>query len=101
MILFGSYARGDWVADPIGGYYSDYDILVVVNHDELADTTAYWTGAEDHLLREFEIAQRIRTPVNLIVQSVRRERQAEARASILRRHRAGRHRAVRGTRSSL
>ncbi len=70
VILFGSYARGDWVADPIGGYYSDYDILVVVNHDELADTTAYWTGAEDHLLREFEIAQRIRTPVNLIVHSL-------------------------------
>lgn len=70
VILFGSYARGDWVADPVGGYYSDYDILVVVNHDELADTTSYWTGAEDHLLREFEIAQRIRTPVNLIVHSL-------------------------------
>lgn len=70
VILFGSYARGDWVSDPIGGYYSDHDILVVVNHDELADTTAYWTGAEDHLLREFEIAQRIRTPVNLIVHSL-------------------------------
>lgn len=70
IILFGSYARGDWVADSVGGYFSDYDILVVVNHDELADMTEYWAGAEDHLLREFEIAQRIRTPVNLIVHSL-------------------------------
>lgn len=70
IILFGSYARGDWVADAVGGYFSDYDILVVVNHDELADMTEYWAGAEDHLLREFEIAQRIRTPVNLIVHSL-------------------------------
>ncbi len=69
VILFGSYARGDWVVDP-GNYMSDYDILVVVNHDELADMTDYWRGAEDHLLRELEIAQRIRTPVNLIVHSL-------------------------------
>lgn len=70
IILFGSYARGDWVADSVGGYFSDYDILVVVNHDELADMTEYWAGAEDHLLREFEIARRIKTPVNLIVHSL-------------------------------
>jgi uncharacterized protein len=29
IILFGSIARGDWVSDPIGGYASDYDLLVV------------------------------------------------------------------------
>jgi predicted nucleotidyltransferase len=23
VILFGSYARGDWVDDPVGGYVSD------------------------------------------------------------------------------
>lgn len=23
IILFGSYARGDWVEDPVGRYYSD------------------------------------------------------------------------------
>jgi predicted nucleotidyltransferase len=70
VVLFGSYARGDWVADPDGNYFSDYDILVVVNHNELADMADYWRGAEDHLLRELEIAQRIRTPVNLIVHSL-------------------------------
>jgi predicted nucleotidyltransferase len=31
VILYGSYARGDWVDDPVGGYQSDYDILVVVS----------------------------------------------------------------------
>lgn len=31
VILYGSYARGDWVDDPVGGYKSDYDLLVVVN----------------------------------------------------------------------
>ncbi len=35
VLLFGSYARGDWVDDPVGGYKSDYDLLVVVNADEL------------------------------------------------------------------
>ena len=25
IILFGSYARGDWVDDPVGRYHSDYD----------------------------------------------------------------------------
>ncbi|WP_318245977.1 nucleotidyltransferase domain-containing protein [Sphingomonas sp. R647] len=25
VILYGSYARTDWVEDPVGGYYSDYD----------------------------------------------------------------------------
>jgi hypothetical protein len=37
VILYGSYARGDWVDDPIGGYQSDYDILVVVNDERLTD----------------------------------------------------------------
>lgn len=35
IILYGSYARGDWVDDPVGGYHSDYDILVVVNNERL------------------------------------------------------------------
>src|SRR5690349_13931069 len=39
IILFGSYARGDWVEDPIGRYFSDYDLLVVVDREELTDVT--------------------------------------------------------------
>jgi predicted nucleotidyltransferase/HEPN domain-containing protein len=69
VILFGSYARGDWVEDPMGGYFSDYDILVVVNHDELADFE-YWTAADDHLVREVTIAKRLSAPANFIVHSL-------------------------------
>lgn len=70
VVLFGSYARGDWVADPVGGYFSDYDLLVVVNHDELADTMEYWRGADDRLLQEQTITGRLRTPANFIVHSL-------------------------------
>jgi predicted nucleotidyltransferase len=30
LVLYGSYARGDWVDNQIGGYRSDYEIPVVV-----------------------------------------------------------------------
>jgi len=70
IILFGSYARGDWVEDPKGGYFSDFDLLVVVNHEELTETLEYWAKAEDHLLREQAVTKRIATPVNFIVHSL-------------------------------
>ncbi|MFC0104422.1 HEPN domain-containing protein [Sphingopyxis terrae] len=70
VILYGSYARGDWVADPKGGYYSDYDILVVVNDDRLTDPIDYWYKAEDHFLREYAITKRLSAPVGLIVHSL-------------------------------
>ena len=70
IILFGSYARGDWVSDPKGGYFSDYDLLVVVNHDELTDVVEYWAKAEDHLIRELNVSHRIATPVGFIVHSL-------------------------------
>jgi predicted nucleotidyltransferase/HEPN domain-containing protein len=69
IILFGSYARGDWVADPVGGYFSDYDLLVVVNNDELSDVVEYWSMADDHLTRETMLTGQIGTPVNFIVHS--------------------------------
>ena len=67
IILFGSYARGDWVDDPKGGYKSDYDLLVVVNHEELADLSEYWGKADDHLLRAYQIAHELTAPANFIV----------------------------------
>jgi predicted nucleotidyltransferase/HEPN domain-containing protein len=70
IVLFGSYARGDHVNDPVGGYFSDFDILVAVNHEELADTTEYWRTAEERLLRELEAGGQVRTSVNLIVHSM-------------------------------
>jgi predicted nucleotidyltransferase/HEPN domain-containing protein len=71
VILYGSYARGDWVADPVGGYFSDYDLLVVVNDDRLTDTLDYWAKAGDHLLRDYSIAKRLSAPANFIVHSLK------------------------------
>lgn len=71
VILYGSYARGDWVADPVGGYFSDYDLLVVVSDDRLTDTLDYWAKADDHLRREYGIAKRLSAPVNFIVHSLK------------------------------
>ncbi|MBB4837003.1 putative nucleotidyltransferase/HEPN domain-containing protein [Sphingomonas kyeonggiensis] len=70
LVLFGSYARGDWVDDPIGGYHSDYDILVVVNDERLTDITEYWGAADDRLMREVTIAQTLSAPVNFIVHTL-------------------------------
>jgi hypothetical protein len=47
-----------------------YDLLVVVNHDELADVTEYWAQADDHLLREQTVTGRIRTPINFFIHSL-------------------------------
>ncbi|WP_293682857.1 HEPN domain-containing protein [uncultured Phenylobacterium sp.] len=70
VILFGSYARGDWVDDPVGGYKSDYDLLVVVNHDDFADVTDYWMDAEAHLEQAFDIAHTLTAPAHFIVHSL-------------------------------
>ncbi|MBW8911592.1 MAG: nucleotidyltransferase domain-containing protein, partial [Sphingomonas sp.] len=70
VILYGSYARGDWVEDPVGGYYSDYDILVVVNDKRLTDPVEYWAKADDHFVREVTISKRIGAPVTFIVHSL-------------------------------
>ncbi len=70
LVLYGSYARGDWVTDPIGGYQSDYDILVVVNDERLTDFVDYWSPAEDRLMRDLTINKAVSAPVNLIVHSL-------------------------------
>jgi predicted nucleotidyltransferase/HEPN domain-containing protein len=70
IILFGSYARGDWVDDPKGGYKSDYDLLVVVNHEELTDLAEYWGKADDHLLRAYQIAHELTAPANFVVHAL-------------------------------
>jgi HEPN domain-containing protein len=70
IILFGSYARGDWVEDPKGRYFSDYDILVVVNNDDLADLEEFWSGPDQIFLREYASGERLRTQPNFIVHSL-------------------------------
>jgi predicted nucleotidyltransferase len=70
IVLFGSYARGNWVNDPVGGYISDYDLLVIVNHEKLTDTIDYWAKADDHLLREYAVTHRLTAPANFIVHTL-------------------------------
>lgn len=67
VILYGSYARGDWVDDPVGGYKSDYDILVIVNDAKLTDPVEYWSRADDRLMRGAAISGALSAPVNFIV----------------------------------
>jgi len=69
IILYGSYARGDWVEDPVGRYFSDYDLLVVVADEKHADVLEFWGTAERRLLAELASGERLRTPVNFIVHS--------------------------------
>ena len=69
IILFGSYARGDWVHDPVGRYFSDFDLLVVVDHEDLADLE-FWEAANERLLAEISLGSQMRTPVTFIVHSL-------------------------------
>lgn len=69
IVLYGSYARGDWVEDPVGRYFSDYDLLVVVADEVHTDVLEYWEGAEKKLLAELSAGERLRTPVSFIVHS--------------------------------
>jgi predicted nucleotidyltransferase/HEPN domain-containing protein len=67
IILFGSYARGDWVEDPKGRYFSDYDLLVVVNHEDLTDLEEFWFKPDEVFLREYASGERLRTQPSFIV----------------------------------
>jgi len=66
IVLFGSYARGDWVDDKVSGYQSDFDLLIVVNDKRLTDVAEFWHAAEDKLIADPTIAR----PVNFIVHSL-------------------------------
>jgi predicted nucleotidyltransferase/HEPN domain-containing protein len=72
IALYGSYARGDWVDEPhtAKGYQSDFDLLIIVNQQELTDRATYWYKAEDRLNRERAITKTLQTPVNFIVHTL-------------------------------
>lgn len=69
IVLFGSYARGDWVEDPVGRYFSDYDLLVIVDREELTDVPEFWAKTEERLLQDLAVGAVLRTPVSLIYHS--------------------------------
>ena len=88
IVLFGSYARGDWVEDPVGRYFSDYDLLVVVEKEKFTDVLEFWEGAERRLLSALSGGRELRTPVNFIVHTLEDvNAQLERGALLLRRHR--------------
>ncbi|MCZ4109316.1 HEPN domain-containing protein [Brevundimonas diminuta] len=71
VILYGSYARGDWVEDPVGRYFSDFDLLVVVSDEKLTDMLEFWEGAEKRLRRDLASGAHLRTPADLIIHSLK------------------------------
>ncbi|AYD00566.1 HEPN domain-containing protein [Neorhizobium sp. NCHU2750] len=70
VILFGSYARGDWVEDRKSGYRSDYDILVVVNVKTVGEDNELWHHVSERILRELTITKTLQTPTNVIVHTL-------------------------------
>lgn len=75
IILFGSYARNDWVDEPENGYQSDFDLLVIVSHQDLTEIADYWYVAEDKILRDPTIGRL----VNIIVHTMEEVNSALAR----------------------
>ena len=72
IILFGSYARNDWVDEPQNGYQSDYDLLIIVSHEKLTDIADYWYVAEDKILRDPQVGR----TVNIIVHTLQEVNEA-------------------------
>jgi HEPN domain-containing protein/predicted nucleotidyltransferase len=79
IVLFGSYARGDWVEDTYVEdgityeYASDFDLLVIVRAQKIANSTDTWYRAETR-------AQRlVRTWTSLTVESIETVNNALAR----------------------
>src|SRR5215468_2548923 len=66
VVLFGSYARGDWVEDPAGGYFSDFDVLVIVRSPNQVDKHDLWSKIE---MRAARITKP--TELSLIVHDIR------------------------------
>ena len=57
------------MVDPVGRYFSDYDILVVVDHEDLTDAARYWDKAEDRMV-DMLTASGWPQPLNLIIHSL-------------------------------
>ena len=75
IVLFGSYSRNDWVDEPDNGYLSDYDLLVIVSHENLTNIADYWYVAEDKILRDPSVGR----IVNVVVHTLGEVNQALGR----------------------
>ncbi|MDC6363382.1 MULTISPECIES: HEPN domain-containing protein [Flavobacteriaceae] len=78
VLLFGSYARGNWVEDTYVEqgityeYRSDYDLLVVLTHEDLQQKFRI----EDQIKAELTVTGQVATPVNLIFHGIKHLNQA-------------------------
>ena len=69
IILFGSYARGDWVEDEYTEnhitytYQSDFDILAITDDKKVSKSDSVWMQAENEY---YGIRHTQRTPVDII-----------------------------------
>ncbi|MGN7513326.1 MAG: HEPN domain-containing protein [Allomuricauda sp.] len=78
VLLFGSYARGNWVEDTYVEkgityeYRSDYDILVVLTHEDLKQKFRI----EDKVKEELITTGKVNTPVNIIFHGIKHLNQA-------------------------
>ena len=65
VILFGSHARGDWVEDAVGGYFSDFDVLVIVKNAKTVERHDLWSSVEQRVERHLG-----KTLLSLIVHDI-------------------------------
>lgn len=72
LVLHGPHASGAWVDDPSGRYFADYDFLVLVSSDRLADVGEFWLECEKKLLFASVNGEDLRTPVRLTILSFER-----------------------------
>jgi uncharacterized protein len=72
IILYGSYARGGWVDEPhtAKGYRSDFDIMIIASDQRLVEMAEVWAKLDERLMREYDITQTLKTPVNFIVHTM-------------------------------
>jgi len=71
IILYGSYARGNWVWEPHTkkGYRSDYDLLIIVNNKRVIENTSFPSELDKRFIRDL-IDKRLRVPVQFIVHTL-------------------------------
>lgn len=72
LVLHGPHASGAWVDDPSGRYFADYDVLVLVSSDRVADVGEFWLECEKKLLFASVNGENLRTPVRLTILSFER-----------------------------
>jgi len=72
VVLFGSFARGDWVSDRYTEghityeYQSDFDLLIVVRNKKLEKNFSAWNDIEKEILEDPEIE----IPVNIVTDTI-------------------------------